>query len=635
VGVLLSLLAALIFGFAAPKLAWSWVVPERRGSTGQEALGRKRFQLRYATYLLIATSVSLFIVANRVHLISYEDSELPSKYVWWLSVGVFVLALFLTQRLERIKEDYERSPPFTSWNYLCLGGITLLALAIRFYDIVDTPVVVNVDNAGAMLAAQEDLRPSHWIAPGIRVFGIPSLALLFVKISAWSTAPDIFALRAPEAILGTLMVMGAYLFVWRSFDSHKLAALSAGLLTVHAGHIHFSRHIMNVDPWTFAIFGFLLVVHGVRCQRVWALGAAGLVLGFSLQLYLSIRVLILAAPLFVVYLMTNRRAAITNLLAGWLLFVTGVAVMIGPNFADTFVNRQPWAESNRSWASLLTIQTLYDFAQPRNLTSVLSVVGFQTRQVLLIPQALFDNSTQIAMQAPLFDLLIAPLLWLGLGSSIASWRRSPPMAWVLLASGIVVLMGQALFPNMPLWPRLIFIMFAGCLWIAMAILSICQVWADIMRWATRRVPKLGDRLLSTMRPILWCVLCALTLMVGHRQWQVYASDARSNIPADELAGRFIYRLPKNVAVCGVRGADELHVGLPLLQFYAQGRVLKELGPRPALDVADQCGSAPFGWIVGPNQEALKDKLLALYPSGILKAHHDKKGVLILWTFYVP
>jgi hypothetical protein len=72
-----------------------------------------------------------------------------------------------------------------------------------------------------------------------------------------------------------------------------------------------------------------------------------------------------------------------------------------------------------------------------------------------------------------------------------------------------------------------------------------------------------------------------------------------------------------------------------MKFYAQGRTLKELGPRPAVDVADQCGQRPFGWIISPDQGALKDKLVQLYPDGELKTYSHKYGQHLLWTFYVP
>lgn len=634
-GLALCLVAAVVFGAAAPRLSWGrTTAASRAGSRAPFFLGGSR-SLRAVACLLLVTSVGLCWYSYSLHFKTYNIPELPAKYPWWISIALFCAGIEVVRRLEKGRAAGECSPRFTARNYACLALITLGAAAIRLYDIVDTPVAVNMDNTGAMLAAQDKSHPQFWLVPGLGVYGIPAVALAFLKMSVWFHAPDILGLRLPEAILGTLMVFGSYLLVWRSFDSHRLATLSAALLAVNVAHIHFSRHIMNLDPWTFVVFGFLLLVHGIRSQRVWALGAAGLVLTFSLHLYLAVRVLIFVAPLFALYLWRNHRAAITRLYDGWLLFGLGALVMLGPNIADIVIWQGQWASSNRTNASFLTMQTLYDASKAHNLPTVMSFIEFQVRRILLIPQVLPDTSGQAPTGTPMFDLMIAPFFWLGLGSAVASWRTNPAMVLNLLVCATIMVLGQALFNNIPYWPKLIFLMFSGCLWIAIGMLGFTQSCGTVVAWATKRRGTSEGALQTVGRPLVGVALAALVIFVGQRQWSSYAFSARRDANQLDLAGRFIYQLPQNAVVCGVRGAFDTYVGRPELPFFAQGRTLKELGPRPALEVADQCGPRPFGWIVMPDQAELKDRLVALYPGGELKTYHHKYGQHLLWTFYVP
>jgi hypothetical protein len=635
VGLALSLVAALAFGVAAPRLSGSSTTTATGGDHRAPFVVGGSRSLRTLACIFLAMSLGLCWYANALHLRTYDQPTLPAKYPWWISIAAFCCALEVVRRLEKKSARGESSPLFTKWNYLCLTVITCGAAAVRLYDIVDTPVAVNMDNTGAMLAAQERSNPLFWLIPGLGIYGIPAVALVFLKISVWFNAPDIFGLRLPEAVLGTLMVFGSYLLVWRSFDSHRLAALSAALLAVNAGHIHFSRHIMNLDPWTFVVFGFLLLVHGIRSQRAWAIGAAGIVLAFSLHLYLAVRVLIFVAPLFALYLWRNHRAAIRQLYDGWLLFACGALVMVGPNVADMMIWQGPWELSNRTGTSFLTVQTLYDASKAHNLPTVMSFVEFQLRRILLIPQVLPDTSGQITSAAPMFDLLIAPFFWLGFGSAVVSWRTNPAMVLNLLVCAMTLALGQAVFNNVPYWPRLIFLMFAGSLWIAIGILGFCQSCATVAAWSMKRCGNVHASLRMVVAPVTGVTLAALVLLVGQRQWSAYALSARRDASQLELAGRFIYRLPPNAVACGARSAFDTYVGRSEMPFFAQGRTLKELGPRPAQEIADQCGPRPFGWIVMPDQSALKDRLVALYPDGELKTYHHKYGQHLLWTFYVP
>ncbi len=79
--------------------------------------------------------------------------------------------------------------------------------------------------------------------------------------------------------MGTLNVLGTYLFVWRLFDRHRLALLTAVLVTINPGHINFSRITSYMDPWFLGFFGLFFLVDGLKGRRWVSLALAGVFTG--------------------------------------------------------------------------------------------------------------------------------------------------------------------------------------------------------------------------------------------------------------------------------------------------------------------------------------------------------------------
>jgi hypothetical protein len=634
-GLAISLLAALIFGVAARKSEFIWLCCNPIREPGLGCLSKRSLMRASIPAILFLASLASFIISNHTYISSNANELFKSTYLWWASVLLFVLGLFATWGLERSKCGFESSPSFTRWNYAAIFIITLIAGIARFYKLEEIPAEVNMDHVGAIWYSQMAPDPSSWFIPGLGNFNIPAVAFAFLKMAVWFTAPDLFGLRLSEAIFGILMVLASYLLCWRCFDSHKLATLCATLLAVHAGHIHFSRHIANIDPWTFALFAITALTHGVRSNRIWSLGTAGLLFGVSVQLYPSARVIIFTIPIFLLYLLKNRKIALTGLYLGWSVFFIGILVAIGPNFADIFVNYGHWKASNRADESLLSLNFLCANHQAGSSETVVPLIVRQFTAPLYAFQAAMDASGQIRYQKPLFDLIIAPFLWLGLGSSIAAWWRNPAMAFMLILSAISFMLGQVLQINNPYWPRLIFFMFGGCLWIALGVINLSEACVDTIEWLTRKSRSLRRCTLDIISSILLVSVTALVFVVGWRQWAGYVSSVRVIASPHSMVGQWIYRLPENATVCGVQSRYGIFVGNQMIPFFAQSRLTKAFTTTPAAEAASLCGPRPFGWIVPLDQSDLKDRLAAIYPEGTLTTHNSYTGEISFWTFYVP
>ena len=637
IGLLFSIVAGIIFGMAARKLPATCLPVQVEIAKVEHFSARRLIWLKLAAFACILMSVYLFLTSNYLYYIGYVSRLNPQlgRLEWGLSWIAFCLGMLLLARYERRGVPREVSPPFTRRSKLVFAGILLLGLILRCYDLIDIPHEINGDLSNAMLWAYARQEPSRWIEIGGGGFGNAQIAILFFQISTWILGPGILASRAPEVVLGTLMIVAGYLFVWRAFDSHRLAALTAFLMAVHAPLVHFSRHVMNIDPWTFALFGLFFLVHGLRSKRLWALGVAGGLLGFSLQLYISIRSLILTAPLIALYLAAHRPALLKKLCIGWVLFMLGCLVSIGPNITDLQVNQMAWEASNRTSTSFLNVDTLSERMQIHGFKKIPAFALFQLKHALLMFQVSKDISARMPGSKTLFSPLLAPFLWLGFGVSCFAWARNPATAILLLVIGVNFGLGQLFFPYaIPYWPRMIIVMFAGCLFIAIGLQRTCEAAADLAIWATRPMKIQSEKLLPMLRLPTYAIILALITVSASAELGEYYTKAKIPTSGQSIIGRYVLSLPPDVMACSRVDQHAFHVNNINIKFCGYGRRMKDFKALPLSEEASLCGPRPFIWLLSPAQADLRDRLQSLYPEGKLESHTFNKD-LVFWSYYLP
>ncbi|MBE2238271.1 MAG: hypothetical protein IAE81_10800 [Caldilineaceae bacterium] len=149
----------------------------------------------------------------------------------------------------------------TRRDWLILFLITLLAGALRFYQLGETPPGPQFDEAYNAIDASQVLagnRPLFLPANGGRevlyTYYQAALGLLTGRLDLWT-------LRLASALAGTLTVPAFYLTVRLLFrrDSRWLATFSALALAVNYWHIHFSHYGIRIIlmPLIFCgVFGF-------------------------------------------------------------------------------------------------------------------------------------------------------------------------------------------------------------------------------------------------------------------------------------------------------------------------------------------------------------------------------------------
>lgn len=631
VGIGISIVAGIIFGWCNRTLGF--LVhdsdPSSNGSP-KELVSSPRWRPLLAALLVVA-SAGLLINLLRTYLLSGETFSL--RLHWGATVVAFGLAIEAVRRAELGKAERDPAPLFSRRHVIALAFLIIIAFTLRVYDLSHLPLTLNQDNAGAGLWSAENLGRSGWKLVGLGEFAIPQIAFSMLSISQLVFGQTIFGIRIIEAFLGTLLVFGSYLFTWRAFRSHQTALLVTALVACHAGLIHFSRHILNIDPWVFAMFGFTLLIHGTLSHRAWAFGLAGLLLGFSSELYLSARVLFFIIPLFMFYALSYRRMPARLFILSALLMVLGWSVSWGPNLADAYIRPNIWMESNRTQSTLWYMPTLANAIEGYHFTSPLSVLLHQMKPVLLMFQYHSDVSGQFRGGNSFFHHAIAPFIWMGFGICLFSWRRNAGMSLAMIVIGITLFMGQVLQNPMPYWPRIISVMAMGLVLIAIAIESTVCALAQVVRAIAPATVLRSSRAQRLGKLTVSGVLASLCALTGIQEWSTWHDGAIQTGGPVEIAGRVIESLPVTTTICTLRSKMDIFVARKEIQFFGYPRKLLELSPLTPEEAISKCGPEPYVWMINSDQEQLKDLLLSRNPNGKLTTYTSEKfGYVIFWTF---
>ncbi len=142
--------------------------------------------------------------------------------------------------------------------------------------------------------------------------------------------PTILALRLPAALWSIALIpvvffLGGRFWSWKAGLLAAVAAAYSGW-GVHVGRIGFRANSLPVVSGVAMLFLYHALQSGRR--RDWL--ASGALFGLSLYTYLAVRMLPLAAPLLLVYLLIWHRATCRRSLPGIALFVLALACVSMP-----------------------------------------------------------------------------------------------------------------------------------------------------------------------------------------------------------------------------------------------------------------------------------------------------------------
>ncbi|MFZ1505944.1 MAG: glycosyltransferase family 39 protein, partial [Anaerolineae bacterium] len=616
IGTALYLLALGLFAWLTPAI---WTRPDQRVRR-QARAGSLVNRVGRSLLLLAALGSAAFGLQR----FAWQGEDGSVQAIWLLSILLFLASQTPWQLLRRAGGATRRIWPAraTLFNLLILVVILSAAFWLRVNRLEIIPYDFHGDMASYGIQGREIIMGNQW-----RLFqegwaNIPMIGYLPTAAAMALFGNNLFGLNMSAVIAGMLSLLAFYLFIWRLFDSPRLALLATALVAINVPHIHFSRLAAYMDPWPFNLFALFLLVDGLRARRNFSLALAGVLLSFGLQMYYSGRVVLFIIAGFLLFALLFRRDWIKGNLIGLTLMALGLLIGLGPSLIYFARNQDALVERSRS-VFLFYPAVMNHLMGKYGVTTPWAVFLEQTRLSLLMFHVSADSSTQFGYRHPMFSSAISPLIALGFGYALRRWR-TPGAALALIFWVLNLFIGSILTGDAPFWPRLVGMTFAGAWFAALALDRLGHEGCAL-------VPLRWRRLLGREGYALVPLLVILTL-VGWQDWNLYRETVKIAARPQTLIGRYLRDLPTDIAACDF--ADEYALQVRETAFLAWPRPLIDLPTEAPNGLIESCPGPPFVWIVYPHQPTRLSAITSRWPNGVLEEHRIPGGGLLFSSYLV-
>lgn len=546
------------------------------------------------------------------------------RWLWFLGLLLFLLGQVLWPFLRRMHGAKAEAQPFSPrfhWRHLVLLTLVLLpAFWLRFNHLETIPDDFHGDMASMGLQARDWLAASNRFLFHEGWANIPIMGFLPSAFGLRFFGNNLFGLNMSAVIGGMLTLLALYLLAWRLLDSHRLALLAVAILAVNIPHIHFSRLAAYMDPWPFALLSVFFTIDGLRARRPQSLALAGLLMGFSMTMYYSGRVVLPVLVVAFAYLLLVRREWVTANWPAYALFIAGLFLALGPNLIYFAENREALVERSRAvW--LFFPAVMEHLKNKFGVQTDMQVLLRQTKLSLLMFNQSIDSSTQFGLTHPMFSSLLSPLVLLGFGFSLRYWRR-PGLGLNLIWLLVMLVNGSIFTGDAPFWPRLVGILPAAAL---MAAIALERLWAVLIQL----LPSYRARAANILVGLLIFTFLAYA---GRENWNLYYDTVKNNARSQAFIGRYLYKMPTAIAACTF--TDPFGLQVRETYFLAWPRVVVDL-PSDAPDTAiEQCPGPPFVWILSPGHLDRLRAIEARWPGGEVQEHFYGNGVPAFTSYLV-
>jgi hypothetical protein len=412
-------------------------------TTGTISINRSRFF--YLPGLLAASTVVLG--ADLRYAAAPKETFGMAGILWLAGITLLVGAAFLGSRSPALHSTAARAAPCPKCEIALVAGLFCVALLTRVWNLTNFPDNIYPDEImTGTVATQGYINPT---GPPPSLFstlwsGIDLPALwfwiiaVFLKLSGTSLA----ILRLPAALFGAATVLPVYGLIRGTWGRYA-AITGTAIMAFSASNIHYSRLALNniVTQFFWAICFFFLL-RGLRSRRPsdWAL--AGLSAGLSEYFYYGTRLLPFILLIFIVFVLAAHWQQARGYVSSFLLLAASYFIGFGPLLFHFIRNPNLYFGRGSSlliWSphiptSFADIHTTWKTVWPVIAENLL---GISTH-----------SSQDIIFYAPLLLPVEAALLVLG--SALLLWHWRHPAAFLMLSSGLgVLLVGGTLvaYPN--------------------------------------------------------------------------------------------------------------------------------------------------------------------------------------------
>ncbi|HVN55717.1 MAG TPA: glycosyltransferase family 39 protein [Anaerolineaceae bacterium] len=609
IGTGIYLVSALIWIFLAPSKGM--VSAEAKlPSEGETEKDRHR----PARFLIFLGSLTIYVVTIFIYVVIGENDLV--RGLWLAGLILFIFSQIRWPRtLRSVHPEAEQSPRFHWLNWAVILIILVVAFFLRFYQLATIPNDFHGDYASHGIEARTFLSGEDRSIFG-EGWNFPRMAFIAAAASMSVFGNNLFGMQMASVIEGLLCLLATYLLVWRLFNSHRLAALTMAVLAINTVHIHFSRIAENMDPWPYALFAFFFLVDGLKSRRASSFGFAGILCALSMQMYTGGRVSLFIIGCFLVCIFIFKRQWILQNKAGLLLFGVGWLLATGPSLVYNLTHWDIYAGRARE-VYLFEPGVLRHLMGKYQVSSVLGVVLTQIKLSLLMFNHSIDSSTQFGFPHPMFSSLVSPLAVLGLGFSLRRWKE-PGMMFLISWLGLICVVGSILTVDAPAWPRLVGILPAGALLIALALDQTIELG--------KRIPVPGATF------ALGGLVFLLLASTGSFNWEQYYSHVYANAHPEAMIGRFLSQLPGEVSACGI--TTRAPISVREVEFLAWPRQIVAIDPGAPDEDVLMCPNPPFVWIISPDVDNKLGVIRAIWPVGTLQDHFATNGDLIFRSYMV-
>jgi len=337
--------------------------------------------------------------------------------------------------------------PWTTWEIVLLACIVAVSLLSRVWNLTNFPDNIYPDEIMTGTVATESyISPT---TPPPSVFStlwsgidLPALWFWFVAVFLKLGGTSLAMLRLPAALFGAATVVPLYALLRETWGRYTAIAGST-IMAFSVSNIHYSRLALNnIVTQFFWATCFFFLLRALRSRRPsdWVL--AGLSAGLSEYFYYGTRLLPFILAVFVVFLFALHWKQARERAGGFLLLAGSYLVGFGPLLIYFIRNPNLYLGRGASlfiWSPHIPI-SFADFHRAwKTIWPVLSenLLGISTH-----------TSQDIIFYGPLLLPAESALLVLGLALLLWHWRH--PAAFLILASGLgVLVVGGTLvaYPN--------------------------------------------------------------------------------------------------------------------------------------------------------------------------------------------
>jgi hypothetical protein len=451
-----AVLAVLLWG------RQSWISAFPSDATGPKRVDRSRL-----FYLFGVTIAMLLVLAADVRYVAAPTETFGIAGILW--IAGMALLLCSTFGVPRLRGSGGRPPKggtpnqvppvfqqsvtdlypirWTTWEIVLLACVVAVAFLSRVWNLTNFPDNIYPDEImTGTVAVQNYLSPT---TPPPSVFrtlwsgiDLPALWFWFVAVCLKLGGTSLAMLRLPAALFGAATVIPLYALLRGTWGRYAAIAGST-IMAFSVSNVHYSRLALNnIVTQFFWATCFFFLLRALRSRRPsdWAL--AGLSAGLSEYFYYGTRLLPFILALFMVFLLAAHWKQAREYAGGFLLLAGSYFVGFGPLLLHFIRNPNLYLGRGASlliWSPHIPI-SFADFHRAwKTIWPVLSenFLGISTH-----------SSQDIIFYAPLLLPAEAALLILGVALLLWHWRH--PAAFLILASGLgVLLVGGTLvaYPN--------------------------------------------------------------------------------------------------------------------------------------------------------------------------------------------